>query len=69
MDKRERQALVAECRASGMTAKAWCEVEMAKALVPPEKLVLGISAPTEKPESILTKVGIARRYGFDGITI
>lgn len=25
MDARGRQALVAECRASGMTAKAWCE--------------------------------------------
>lgn len=25
MDKIERQALVEECRASGMTAKAWCE--------------------------------------------
>ena len=27
MDKPERQALVAECRASGMTAKAWCEAK------------------------------------------
>ena len=27
MDKRDRKALVAECRASGMTAKAWCEVK------------------------------------------
>ncbi|MGB9662722.1 MAG: stalk domain-containing protein [Moorellaceae bacterium] len=44
-------------------------VEMAKALVPPEKLVLGISAPTETPESILTKVGIAKRYGLKGIAI
>lgn len=25
MNKIEQQALVAECRASGMTAKAWCE--------------------------------------------
>ncbi|WP_227765703.1 IS66 family insertion sequence element accessory protein TnpA [Zhaonella formicivorans] len=25
MDAKERQVLVAECRASGMTAKAWCE--------------------------------------------
>ena len=25
MDAKERHALVAECRASGMTAKAWCE--------------------------------------------
>jgi len=44
-------------------------VEMAKANVPPEKLVLGISAPTETPESILTKVGIAKRYNLDGIAI
>lgn len=27
MDKQERQALVSECRASGMTAKAWCEAK------------------------------------------
>ena len=27
MDKQERKALVTECRASGMTAKAWCEVK------------------------------------------
>jgi hypothetical protein len=27
MDKTERQLLVAECRASGMTAKAWCEIK------------------------------------------
>lgn len=27
MTKQERQALVAECRASGMTAKAWCETK------------------------------------------
>ena len=44
-------------------------VEMAKASVPPEKLVLGISAPTETPESILTKVRIAKRYGLEGIAI
>ncbi|PRR74175.1 stalk domain-containing protein [Neomoorella humiferrea] len=44
-------------------------VEIARALVPPEKLVLGISAPAETPASILTKVGIAKRYGLDGIAI
>lgn len=44
-------------------------VETARALVPPEKLVLGVSAPTETPESIRTKVGIAKRYGLDGIAI
>ncbi|ADI02694.1 stalk domain-containing protein [Syntrophothermus lipocalidus] len=44
-------------------------VEIARANVPSEKLVLGISAPTETAESILTKVGIAKRYGLDGIAI
>ena len=27
MDKKEQRALVIECRASGMTAKAWCEAK------------------------------------------
>jgi hypothetical protein len=27
VDKTERQRLVAECRESGMTAKAWCEMK------------------------------------------
>ncbi|UOF91489.1 hypothetical protein LSG31_09295 [Fodinisporobacter ferrooxydans] len=27
MDISEKQAIVAECRASGMTAKAWCEAK------------------------------------------
>jgi hypothetical protein len=27
LTKQERQALVAECRASGMTAKAWCKTK------------------------------------------
>lgn len=44
-------------------------VEMANAVVPPKKLILGISAPTETPESIITKVGIAKRYGLDGIAL
>jgi len=44
-------------------------VEVAKAYVSPEKLILGISAPTETPESILTKVGIAKRYNLDGIAL
>jgi len=44
-------------------------VEMANASVPPEKLVLGISAPTETPESIVAKVSIAKRYNLDGIAI
>ncbi|MEW6623528.1 MAG: stalk domain-containing protein [Bacillota bacterium] len=44
-------------------------VEMARAAVPAEKLILGISAPYENSESILTKVGIAKRYGLGGIAI
>jgi len=44
-------------------------VEMALAAVPAEKLLLGISAPSETPESILTKVGIAKRYGLSGIAL
>ncbi|OIQ58671.1 hypothetical protein MOTE_18590 [Moorella thermoacetica] len=44
-------------------------VRRAKASVPLEKLILGISPPSETPESILTKVGIAKRYGLDGIAI
>ncbi|ACV62310.1 hypothetical protein Dtox_1439 [Desulfofarcimen acetoxidans DSM 771] len=27
MDKQEQHALVVECRASGMTAKAWCQAK------------------------------------------
>lgn len=27
MDKNEKEALVAECRASGITAKEWCEAK------------------------------------------
>lgn len=27
LDRQEQRALVNECRASGMTAKAWCEVK------------------------------------------
>lgn len=42
-------------------------VEMARAVVPPEKLVLGISTPGETPESLLTKAGIAKRYNLSGI--
>lgn len=44
-------------------------MEMAKALVPPEKLVLGISAPAETAESIPAKVGIVKRYGLGGIAL
>lgn len=44
-------------------------VESATAVVPAGKLLLGISAPTENPQSILTKVGIAKKYNLDGIAL
>jgi hypothetical protein len=44
-------------------------VERARADVPPEKLVLGISIPSETVESIPAKVGIAKRYNLEGIAI
>jgi len=44
-------------------------VEMAKRNVPPEKLVLGISVPYETPESIVAKIGLAKRYNLDGIAL
>lgn len=37
--------------------------------VAPEKLLLGISLPSENPTSILTKVGIAKRYQLQGIAL
>lgn len=44
-------------------------VEMAAANVPTEKLVLGISAPYETAESIVPKIGIAKRYNLQGIAL
>lgn len=44
-------------------------VEMAKTAVPAEKLVLGISAPSETADSILSKVGMAKKYDLQGIAI
>ncbi len=44
-------------------------VEMALASVPAQKLILGISAASESPDSILTKVGIAKRYRLPGIAL
>lgn len=44
-------------------------VEQALTVVPKEKLLLGIAIPSENPESILTKVGIAKRYQLGGIAL
>lgn len=44
-------------------------VEMALAAVPREKLVLAISAPSETAGSIITKIGVAKRYRLQGISL
>lgn len=44
-------------------------VELAKAKVPAEKLVLGILISNETPQSVLAKVGIAKRYHLGGIAL
>jgi len=44
-------------------------VEMAIAEVPREKLILAISAPSETGESILEKIGVAKRYRLQGISL
>jgi hypothetical protein len=44
-------------------------VEMALAAVPREKLVLAISAPSETAESIIPKIGVAKRYRLQGISL
>jgi len=44
-------------------------VEKAVDFVPSEKLVLGISLPSESPASISTKIGIAKRYQLKGVAL
>lgn len=44
-------------------------VKMAAASVPAQKLILGISAPSETDASIATKIGIAKRYNLNGIAL
>ena len=44
-------------------------VEQSLKHVPKEKLLLGISIPSENAESLLTKVGIAKRYQLNGIAL
>ena len=44
-------------------------VEQALECVPGEKLALGISVPNETPESLLSKVGLAKRYHLKGVAL
>lgn len=44
-------------------------VEMACNTVPVDKLILGISAPSETAASIATKVGIAKHYNLGGVAL
>lgn len=44
-------------------------LEMAGEFVPKEKMLLGISAASETPESLAVKIGIARRYKLEGIAM
>ncbi len=44
-------------------------VEEALKTVPAEKLLLGISAPSETPDSLTQKVGIAKRYDLKGVAL
>lgn len=44
-------------------------VEMACKSVPADKLILGISAPSETADSIAIKVGIAKRYDLNGVAL
>lgn len=37
--------------------------------VPAHKLILGISAPSETAESLMTKVGLAKRHNLEGIAL
>lgn len=44
-------------------------VEMACSSVPADRLILGISAYSETAESIVSKIGIAKRYNLEGIAL
>ncbi|MGE5380140.1 MAG: stalk domain-containing protein [Methylocystaceae bacterium] len=37
--------------------------------VQPDKIILGISLPSENPESIKSKIGIAKKYNLNGIAL
>lgn len=44
-------------------------VRMAAAVVPPEKLSLGVSIPSETPDSLAVKLGIAKRHYLGGVSL
>ncbi len=44
-------------------------IELSLRDVPRERLMLAIVAPYETPETLLQKVGLAKRYGLEGITV
>lgn len=44
-------------------------VQLAAAVVPADKLILGISLPNENTASLPTKIGIAKRYQLKGIAL
>lgn len=44
-------------------------IELAVASVPRDRLVLGISIPSETAESLITKVGVAKRHRLQGISL
>jgi len=44
-------------------------VELAVREAPKDKLILGISLPSENAESLAKRIGIAKRYGLDGIAL
>lgn len=44
-------------------------IQRALTVVPPDKLVLGISVPNETPESLANKIGLAKHYKLQGIAL
>lgn len=44
-------------------------IVQAKALVPASRLILGISLPTETPESLVARAGLVRRHNLAGISL
>lgn len=44
-------------------------IESALRMVPAHKLLLGISLPSERAESLQQKIGLAKRYGLKGIAL